>query len=85
MLIAELLIGLVVLNVGKNNMSDLIETKVKDEYKEHQNYHQEYHSNCSSCWSENLVIRSSHEDMLKKYPALKNKMGSNYPCWYREE
>lgn len=64
---------------------------VLDFYKEHV-FHQSFHSNCSECYKENRMIRAhrkvnniKHADLLKKYPALNNPLGSNLPTGFRFE
>lgn len=58
--------------------------------------HNTYQDKCSECFAENLLLKAqkkisvkcecpTHEDMLKKHPALQNPYGSNYPTGYVPE
>ena len=55
--------------------------EVIDMYKEHW-AHQSNHSDCSECYKEEQGGRKTHEEMLEKYPALKNPHGANYPVGF---
>lgn len=48
-------------------------------------FHQNNHKECEECRGEEKTRVITHEMMLKKYPALKNPNGSNYPTGYRPE
>lgn len=50
-------------------MGDLIKDEVRDNYTEHK-FHDIYDPNCSTCYSERP--RNTHQDILKKHPALKD-------------
>lgn len=47
-------------------MSDVIQHKVIDTYKEHENFHQRYHADCSSCFTENLVLQEERKKQFER-------------------
>lgn len=68
-------------------MSKLIFEKeeVVDTYEEHEAYHQSFHLDCSECFKERQAKKDMHYEMLRKYPALNNPYGRNYPLTYVPE